>query len=137
MCNCTKGMQDLAPFILRLATGAVFAMHGYQKLTTMGVPGVSGFLGGLGFPAADLFAVILIAVELVGGLMLIFGAFTHWVSKLMVIISVVALLLVHIGNGFFVSDGGYEFILLLLAASISLMITGGGRWSLDKTLLKR
>ena len=134
-CACADKWGGYAPFILRVATGLIFAAHGWQKLQ-MGVPGVSGFLAGLGFPLPDLFAVLLIAAELVGGILLILGAFTHWVAKILAVVALVALVTVHLGNGFFVSGGGYEFILLILAASVSVMITGPGKWALDMKLKK-
>ncbi len=136
MCACGEKWQDVAPLVLRVVTGLIFAMHGYQKLT-MGVPGVSGFLGSLGFPAPEVFAVLLIAAELGGGILLILGAFTHWVAKILAVVSLIALLTVHVTKGFFVSSGGYEFILLLLAASVSLMITGAGKYSVDRNVLRK
>lgn len=118
-----------APLVLRVATGLVFAMHGYQKLSG-GVEGVAGFLGSLGFPLPGIFAIILIAVELLGGIALILGIGTRLAAKLAAIVALVTLLTVHVSKGFFVSTGGYEFILLLLAASVSLMLTGPGKWAL-------
>jgi putative oxidoreductase len=130
-CDCSSKWGGYAPLVLRVVTGLIFAMHGYQKLTQMGVSGVAGFLDGLGFPLASVFAVILIAVELLGGLALIAGFMTHWAAKLCAIVAVVALFTVHIANGFFMSGNGYEFILLILAASVSLMISGPGAFSVD------
>ncbi len=134
-CVCGDKMSDVALLVLRVATGAIFAMHGWQKLQG-GVPGVTGFLGGLGFPAPELFAVLLIAVELGGGILLMLGLYTHWIAKIFVFVSVIAFLAVHAKNGFFISAGGYEYIMLLFAASFSLMITGPGKWSLDKKMKK-
>lgn len=131
---CTEKWASAAPLVLRVVLGLIFAMHGWQKLTMMGVPGVSGFLASLGFPLPDVFAVLLIAAELGGGILLIFGLFTHWTAKILVIVSVVALVSVHLSKGFFLP--GYEFILLILAACISVMITGAGKWSLDHSLKK-
>jgi putative oxidoreductase len=128
-CTCSKKLQDLAPLLLRVVVGAIFLVHGWQKYQG-GLPGVEAFLGGLGFPAASLFAVILVAAEIVGGIMLILGAFTHWVAKILAFIALVALVLVHLPNGF-TGAGGYEFILLILVSCISLVITGPGKWSFD------
>ena len=125
-----------APLVLRVATGFVFAMHGYQKFSG-GLAGVTGFLASLGFPLPEVFAVILIAVELLGGIALIVGLGTRVAAKLTTIVALVALLTVHISKGFFISDGGYEFIMLLLAASVSLMLTGGGKWALDDFFRKQ
>lgn len=134
-CNCAEKWGPFSHFFLRVVTGAVFAMHGWQKLTVMGVAGTSGFLGSLGFPAPDLFAILLIAAELGGGILLILGAWTHWVAKILAFVALVALLTVHITKGFFLP--GYEFILLILAASISLMVSGGGKWSVDHKYMHR
>jgi putative oxidoreductase len=135
-CMCTEKWGAAAPLILRVVLGAVFAMHGWQKLQS-GIPAFSGFLGGLGFPMPDVFTVILIAAELGGGILLILGLFTHWAAKVLALVAIVALVTVHISKGFFVANGGYEFILLILAATISLLITGPGKYSLDASMRKR
>jgi putative oxidoreductase len=131
---CAEKWGAVAPLVLRVVVGAIFAMHGYQKLTMMGVPGVSGFLTMLGFPMPDVFAVLLIAAELGGGILLILGLFTHWTAKVLAFVALVALATVHLSKGFFLP--GYEFILLILAASVSVMITGAGKYSLDHKLKK-
>lgn len=143
MFTCTQSCRDMcvkyadiAPLVLRLAMGLVFFMHGWQKLTVMGVPGVSGFLEGLGFPAPAFFAVVLIAVEIVGGLALIIGLYTHWAAKLAAIVAIVAWVTVHLKGGFFMQNGGYEFIMLIFAAAVSLMFTGAGKYSLDAKMMK-
>lgn len=133
-CVCAEKWGAFAPLVLRVVVGAIFAMHGYQKLTMMGVPGVSGFLGMLGFPMPDVFAVLLIAAELGGGILLILGLWTHWTAKILAFVSIVALVTVHLSKGFFLP--GYEFILLILAASVSVMITGAGKYSLDHKMKK-
>lgn len=128
-------MVAFAPFALRIAVGLVFVMHGWMKLQG-GVAGTAGFLGQIGFPMPEVFAVLLIAAELGGGILLILGALTTWTALVLTIVSFVALTMVHITKGFFVNEGGYEFILLILAVCISLMVTGAGRWSVDHALKK-
>ena len=130
------GWGDFAHLLLRLAVGAVFFMHGWQKLTAMGVPGVSNFLGGLGFPMPEVFAILLIAAEVVGGILLILGALTRWAAFVTGVVALIAFLTVHASHGFFVGDGGYEFIILIFAACVALMIEGGGRYSADRQMLK-
>ena len=128
--------RDYAPLVLRLVTGVIFALHGLQKLQG-GIPGTAGFVGSLGFPMPEVFAVLLIAAELGGGILLILGLLTRWAAKALVVVSLVALFLVHLPNGFYMATGGYEYILLLLAASTSIMLTGAGTWSLDRMLWKK
>lgn len=134
-CMCTEKWGNAAPFVLRVVTGLIFALHGWQKLTMMGVPGVSGFLTMLGFPFPEVFAVLLIAAELGGGILLIFGLWTHWISKILAFVALVALATVHLSKGFFLP--GYEYILLIFAATFSLMVTGAGKWSVDGVMKKK
>ncbi len=133
-CTCAGKWGEAAPLILRVVTGLIFAMHGWQKLMVMGVPGVTGFLTMLHFPLPGVLAVLLIAGELLGGILLILGLWTHWAAKVLAFIALVALVTVHLAQGFFLP--GYEFILLILAASVSVMITGPGKWSLDRKMMK-
>ncbi len=133
MCGCGEKMRSLAPFVLRVVLGLVFAFHGYQKLQ-MGVPMVAGFLGQIGFPFAETFAVLLITAELGGGILLILGVWTHWVAKILAFVALVAFFTVHMTHGFFLSGGGYEYIILIFAGAFSLMITGAGKWSIDGML---
>ncbi|MDB5225195.1 MAG: rane protein-like protein [Candidatus Adlerbacteria bacterium] len=127
---------DAGVLVLRLALGAVFAMHGYQKLTQMGVEGVTGFLGGLGFPMPEVFAVLLIAAELGGGILLILGALTRLSAFVTGFVALMAFLTVHASHGFFVGGGGYEFIVLIFAACLTLLVSGAGRYSLDRLWFK-
>lgn len=134
-CNCGPKFAPLASLFLRVVVGVIFLVHGWQKLQG-GVPGTAGFLATLGFPAPEFFAVLLIAAEVIGGALLIIGLYTHWAAKILAIVALVALVTVHLGKGFSVATGGYEFILLILAASLSVMALGGGRWSVDAHLKK-
>lgn len=127
------GHTDVALLALRVATGAVFFMHGWQKLQG-GVEGVTGFLTSLGFPIPGILAVVLIATEVLGGAALILGAWTRLAAKLTGIVALVAFLAVHITRGFFVNTGGYEFVMVLLAGCIAIFILGPGRWSVDRKL---
>lgn len=119
-----------AVLFLRVATGLVFLMHGWQKLG-WGVAQVAGFLGGLGFPAPEFFAVLLIAGEIAAGVGLILGLFTRFAGFLAAFIALIALLTVHLTKGFFISGGGFEFILLILAASLTFFTWGADDKSVD------
>jgi putative oxidoreductase len=134
-CACADKWHPVAPLFLRVSLGAIFLTHGWQKFVG-GVPGVAGFLGSLGFPAPEVFAVLLIAIEIVGGALLILGAYTHWVAKALAAVALIAIITVHFKNGFN-GPGGYEYVLLMLAAAVSLMITGAGKWSVDHALAKK
>ena len=128
---------DVAPLVLRVALGAIFAWHGYDKIFTVGLPGIEGFLGSIGIPLAGVMAYVLAYGELIFGLLLIVGLFTHWAAKFAAIVGVVAFFTVHLKNGFAIGNGGYEFIMLIFAAAVSLIITGAGKYSLDAMWKKK
>ena len=97
----------------------------------MGVDGFAGMLTGLNVPAATLMAWVVTLIELIGGILIILG-FVHWPSKLLIINMVAAIWLVHLPNGFFFTNMGYEFNLLLIAALFTLMSAGPGTGALGK-----
>jgi putative oxidoreductase len=135
--NETQRTATLANYgflVLRVAVGAVFAMHGWQKLTMMGIGGVGGFFGSLGIPAPEVAALAVTILELVGGLALILGIGTRIVGALLAVDMLVALLLVHLPNGFFVDAGGFEFVFTLFAATLFFALAGPGAISLDAQL---
>lgn len=121
---------DAGLLVLRITAGVIFIVHGWMKYS-MGVAGVTGFLTSLGFPIPGVFAVILIATELVGGVALITGTWTRVAALLTGFVALVATLAVHLPKGFMVSGGGYEFALLLAVVCLTLFITGAGKYSVD------
>ena len=123
--------------VLRIVTGIVFLMHGWQKLAMMGIGGFAGFLGQLGIPGAEAAAVVVTALEVIGGLALILGIGTRWVAIPLAFDMLVALFTVHLAAGFFVSEGGYELVLLLLAASVALILGGSGTLALENVVRGR
>lgn len=123
--------------ILRVVVGAVFFVHGFQKLFLMGFGGVADMMEGIGVPAPGLFAVVVTLVELLGGLALILGVFTRLAAVSLAVDMLVATLTVHMPNGFSVQNGGFEFTLVLLAASVALAVAGPGEAALDRFLATR
>ncbi len=135
--------NDIATAILRLVLGVIFFAHGAQKM--LGWFGGYGFTGTMGFftgvmhiPAP--FAFLAIAAEFFGGLGLIFGVLTRVAAFGIFSNMVVAVAMVHHQFGFFMNwtgaqkGEGYEYHLLILAASVFLMIRGAGAVSVDRLL---
>ena len=122
--------------VLRVVVGLTFFMHGQQKLFDNGIDGVEQFFASLGIPLPGLSAVVVTLVETVGGLALIIGLFTRLIAFLLAIDNLVATLVVHLENGFFISPNsfGVELTLLLLAANIALILAGPGALAVDNLL---
>ncbi|QYJ91555.1 DoxX family protein [Shewanella halotolerans] len=130
----------LAPLVLRLPLGLIFAAHGAQKLFGWfggyGLEGTGQWMASVGFEPGYLMALLAGSAEFFGGLALVLGLLTRPAAALTAFTMAVAMTL-HVGNGLFVSNNGYEFALILLAASLSLAVQGGGRYSVDKLLTGR
>ncbi len=126
--------KQLGTTVLRVVVGLVFFIHGWQKLFTFGVDGTTQFFQSLNIPAASVAAVVVIAVEFLGGLALILGFMTRPAALALAINMLVALFTVHLENGFFAGANGYEFVLTLFAACVALVLLGPGALALDAAL---
>jgi len=132
--NSGSGLQSCGLAALRIVVGVIFLMHGGQKLF-MGFHNVAGFLASLGIPLPTLAAIVLTAVEFIGGIALILGLCTRYAAALLSIDMLVALITYHVKNGFFMPNG-VEYPMLLLVANINLMLAGAGAMGVD-TLRKK
>ena len=126
---------SLGLLLLRLALGVIFAVHGAQKLFGAfgggGPSGTAGFFGSIGIPAPGMMAWVVGLAEFLGGLSLLFGFLTPVGGALIAAVMAVAILVVHLKNGFFAANGGVEFPLILLASALALIAAGPGRFSID------
>ncbi len=119
-----------AAFLLRVSLGALLLAHGLLlKVFTFGLPGTVGFFESLGYPGS--FAYLVILGEIGGGLALILGVWTRWISLLMVPILIGATLQ-HTGNGwlFSAANGGWEFPAFWTVALIVQALLGDGAFAL-------
>jgi putative oxidoreductase len=128
--------KDCAITLLRIVVGAIFVAHGAQKLFTFGLAGVTGSFTHMGIPAAAIVAPAVSILEFAGGLALIAGFLTRVAALGFVIDMIGAMAFVHFKNGFFMPKG-YEFVLSLLAASVVLLVAGGGTLSIDDLIANR
>ena len=132
----TDSRVDLGIALLRVLLGILFIAHGGQKIFSFGLGTVTSGFSQMGIPMASITAPLVAIVELVGGIALVLGLFTKIAAILLAIDMIGAILLVHLRNGFFLPNG-YEFALTLLVASVAMLLTGPGAYSLDHVLAAR
>ena len=134
-------IQGLDTLPIRLGTGAIFVAHGAQKLFGWfggyGLEGTAGWLESIGLAPGLLMALLAGSAEFFGGLALIAGVLVRPAALVLAITMLVAIFSVHVGNGFFLSNNGYEFGLALFAASLALLVRGAGSFSVDTWLAGR
>ena len=127
-------MTSLALLIARIGLGIVFVAHGWQKFDEAGVKSVGAGFAKMGVPAPELAAYYSTFAELVGGAALLVGAFTAVAGVLLFLDMLGAFLIVHIDNGVFVGEGGYELVVALGVGALLLAVFGAGRFSVDEML---
>lgn len=132
--------NGFAPLALRVPTGIVFMAHGAQKLFGSfggyGLEGTGQWMASIGLEPGYLMALAAGSAEFFGGLAILLGLLTRPAALVLAFTMLVAIFTVHIGNGLFMSNNGYEFALALLAISVSLLLSGGGALSLDRQLTR-
>lgn len=115
-----NALTPYAAFIMRLAVGGVFLLHGIGKFER-GIGATAGFLSMHHIPFATIFAVILITIETVGAICVLLGILTRAWAAMMAIVMVVAILAVKLpGHQNFELEG------LLLAGAVTLVALGDG-----------
>lgn len=129
--------RSLALLAGRVVVGAIFVAHGWQKFADMGIAGTTKFFESSGIPLAGIAAPGVAVLEVVGGLALILGALLPLFGTLLALDMIGAIVFVHGSNGFFATEGGYEFVLALAAASLVIGFSGGGALAVDKLWLGR
>lgn len=130
--------MEIGLLILRLAVGLGFAAHGAQKLFGAfgghGIEGTAGFFEQVGLRPGKLHARAAGSAEFFGGILIALGLLTPLAAAALIGVMTAAVITVHARNGFFVTDQGYEYNLVLVASVFALAAVGPGAWSLDNAL---
>ena len=115
--------------LIRISLGVMFIAHALLKYLVFTLPGAAKFFSSVGFPGE--FAYVVFVAELVGGAMLVLGVYARWVAAALLPVLLGAAT-VHWGNGwvFTSPNGGWEYPVFLVAASIALALLGDGAFAL-------
>jgi putative oxidoreductase len=137
--------ESLSLTFLRFVAALVIFPHGAQKLLGWfggyGISGTLGFFSQLGIP--PFLGILDILAESVGAILLAAGLLTRLSAFGTAVTMIVAVLTVHISNGFFMNwsgqaaGEGFEYHILYLAIVLVLLVKGGGAYSFDKLIVSR
>ena len=126
--------------ILRVIVGIAFIAHGSQKLFGAfggyGLEGTAQYMESLGLTPGYLMALLSGGAEFFGGLGLLVGLLARPAAALVTVLLLVAIFTVHIGNGFFMANDGFEYALALLGGALAVLIEGAGKLSLDRLIAR-
>ena len=119
--------------ILRVATAAVFINHGWQKVFGFGFAGVTGAFTQMGAPLPGITGPLVAVLECFGAIALLLGFLTRPIALALAVDMLGAIVIVQLKNGF----SHYELEFMLLAAGLTLALTGAGAASIDGVLADR
>lgn len=126
--------------VLRVFVGIIFAAHGSQKLFGWfgggGLAGTAQWMESIGLTPGTLMALLSGGTEFFGGLALIVGLLARPAALGLSFTLLVAIFSVHIHNGLFMANNGYEFALALLGGTVAVLLEGAGKLSIDGAIVK-
>ena len=133
---CSRAGYGLT--VLRIFVGIIFAAHGSQKLFGWfgggGLAGTAQWMESIGLAPGTLMAAMAGGTEFLGGLALIVGLLARPAALGLSFTLLVAIFSVHIHNGLFMANNGYEFALALLGGTVAVLFEGAGKLSLDRAI---
>ncbi|UJF20804.1 DoxX family protein [Shewanella sp. OMA3-2] len=136
--NLVTSQAGFSALVLRIPVGIIFMAHGAQKLFGSfggyGLEGTGQWMESIGLAPGFLMALLAGSAEFFGGLFLLLGLLTRPAAIALAGTMVVAIFSVHLENGLFMANNGYEFGLALLAASLSLGFSGAGKAAIDNLI---
>jgi len=121
--------QSASLLLARLAVAYGF----YEPAVTKwkDIDGIATWFGSMGIPFPTLNAYMAASTEVLGVVLLTLGLFTRLISVPLMVVMVVAIMTVHLGNGFSAGDNGFEIPLYYLLFLFIFISHGAGKYSLD------
>jgi len=123
-------LHDITRWGIQASIGAIFIVHSLKKFD----PSWQEWLVGIGIPPEMQLPIAL--AEFIGGIFLIVGILTRITGAIFSIILLGAIFHIRWENGFFVSQGGWEWDLVMLAAVLSIIAIGPGKVSIANFIKK-
>jgi putative oxidoreductase len=130
---------NFALFVLRVSAGLMIMMHGYAHIWKNGksaIAGTAGWFGSMGMRPPLTQAWLASITELGAGALLVLGLLTPLAAAGLFGVMVVAFIIAHRRNGFFIYNPGqgWEYVAIIMAMTAAIGTLGAGEWSLDNAL---
>ena len=127
------GMESYGATVLRVFLGIIYIMHAYLAAFVFGPSGMVAYQASKGIPFPEIGTWFLILAHGLGGICLVLGILVRVAAVVNIPVMAGAIYFVHLKQGFFMGkDGGYEFTLLVLGATIAQALLGAGTFTLRK-----
>jgi putative oxidoreductase len=131
-------LSDFAHAALRIGLGAILIPHGMQKLFGafggMGLEKNAALFDKIGYSPGMFWGTLVGCTELIGGALLVIGLFTRPAAFAVVIFMINGVWFLSKTGGFFWTNRGSEFAILIGLVALFLLVRGGGPWSVDRKL---
>lgn len=128
-------LQDIPLLFFRLILA--YGFYGPAMMKWGNIQGIAEWFGSMGIPLPTLNAYMAASTEMAAVILLPLGLATRIISIPLMVTMVVAIVTVHLGNGFEAGNNGFEIPLYYLLMLFALLISGGGRISLDNLISKK
>jgi putative oxidoreductase len=128
------GLEPYGALVLRVVLGVIYIAHAYLALFVMGPVKSIEYQRAMHIPLPEIGVWYLIVAHGLGGIMLILGLMVRWAALANIPAMAGALWFVHLQQGFFILGGknGYEYVLVLLGATIAQALLGAGAFTFRK-----
>ena len=127
-------LQSFSLFLARVVVAYGFYEPAMMKWSD--INSVAEWFGSMGIPFATLNAYMAASTEIAGVVLLTLGLFTRFISIPLIIVMIVAIVTVHLHNGFSAGDNGYEIPLYYMIFLLIFLSHGAGKISLDNLIFK-
>lgn len=132
--NYLEKVKDLPSLLFRLVLA--YGFFGPATMKLKNIDGIVEWFTSMGMPLPKLNAFLATGTETAGFVLLFLGLATRIISIPLIIVMIVAIMTVHLGNGFEAGNNGFEIPLYYIFMLFSLLITGPGKISLDALITK-
>lgn len=128
------GLEPYGALVLRVVLGVVYIAHAYLALVVMGLAKAVEYQRAMHIPLPEIGVWYMIVAHGLGGILLLLGLLVRWAALANIPIVAGALWFVHLQQGFFIfgSKFGYEYVLVVLGATIAQALLGAGAFTLKK-----